>query len=252
MIKTALITGASSGFGKACAIKFAEHGYHIIACARRMAHLEALKADLEQSYGISVHPIQLDVRNKNAVDHAINSLPETYSTIDVLINNAGLAAGLSGFADADMDDWESMIDTNVKGLLYVTRAVLPRIPHKTGYIINIGSIAGHDVYPNGNVYCATKHAVRALNQAMRCDLLGTGIRVTSIDPGMAETEFSIVRLKDKQKAKAVYAGMRPLQAKDIADTAFFCVSRPNHVNISELVIYPTDQAAPGLVDRNSA
>lgn len=250
MIKTVLITGASSGFGKACAQKFAKEGYQIIACARRIERLQALKTELERNYNISVHPIELDVRDKKAVDESIASLPQNFSTVDVLINNAGLAAGLASFANADMDDWERMIDTNVKGLLYVTRATLPRIPHKTGYIINIGSIAGHDVYPNGNVYCATKHAVRALNKAMRCDLSGSGIRITTIDPGMADTEFSLVRLNDEGKAKAVYQGMRPLQAEDIAETAYFCVSRPNHVNISELVIYPTDQAAAGLIDRS--
>ncbi|KTC64780.1 short chain dehydrogenase/reductase family oxidoreductase (plasmid) [Legionella adelaidensis] len=249
--KTVLITGASSGIGKACAELFAQKSANLLLCARRQERLQELKSTLQEKYKIDVHTFALDVRNKNKVFTAFKSLPGNWQNIDVLINNAGLAAGLENFQEADIEDWEAMIDTNVKGLLYVSKAVLPQmLERNTGHIINLGSIAGHQVYPKGSVYCASKHAVKAISQGLRMDLLGTKIRVSSIDPGAVETEFSLVRFKgDQQRADNVYQGMTPLNPEDIAQAIYFCVSCPAHVNISEMIIMPTDQAAAGMTHR---
>lgn len=239
----AFITGATAGIGKACAEIFAKNGYNLIITGRRKKRLEQLKTQLEKN-GISVLALCFDVRNNEEVKKAITAIPSEMKSIDVLINNAGLASGLSTIQDGNIDDWEKMIDTNVKGLLYITRALTPiLIENKKGHIINMGSVAGKEVYANGNVYCATKHAVDALNKSMRIDLLPHGIKVTSINPGMVETEFSIVRFNgDEVRAKKVYEGILPLTAQDIAETIYWTATRPAHVNINELTIMPTAQA----------
>src|ERR1700712_526959 len=234
--KIVCITGASSGFGEATARRSAEAGANLIITGRRKEKLENLKKELEQQHGIKVYVMQLDVRRREAVSAAFASLPENWQAINLLVNNAGLAAGRDSFETASLDDWDNMIDTNVKGLLYVTRAVLPfMIPKRAGHIINIGSIAGKQVYPKGNVYCATKFAVGALSQSMRIDLAPHRIKVTVIEPGAAETEFSLVRLKqDESEAKKVYEGYKPLVAGDIAEIIFYVTSLPDHVCINEL------------------
>jgi 3-hydroxy acid dehydrogenase/malonic semialdehyde reductase len=244
MPKTIFITGSTSGFGRAIAILFAKEGYNIIINGRREERLAALKAQLIKDYKIEVHSLPFDVRKREEVMLAIGSLPDNWKKIDVLVNNAGLALGLSDIQDGNLDDWDAMIDTNIKGLLYVTREVSPiMIKQKSGHIINIGSIAGKEVYPRGNVYCATKHAVDALNKAMRIDLLPHQIKVTAINPGLAETEFSVVRFHgDEKRAGQVYSGFTPLNANDIAEAAWFAVSRPDHVNINEMIIVPAVQA----------
>ena len=249
MIKTALVTGATSGIGKATAQILAQNNYKIILCGRREDRLEEIKKEL--SVFTEVHTLTFDVRDKKAVFESINSLPEAFSRIDVLINNAGNAHGLDPIQNGDLDDWDAMIDINVKGLLYVSKAVIPQmIERKSGHIINIGSIAGKEVYPNGNVYCASKHAVDALNQAMRMDLNPYGIRVGAIHPGAVETEFSEVRFKgDTERAANVYKGFEPLHAEDIADIIHFVVSRPYHVNIADLMVLPTAQAAATILKR---
>lgn len=253
MNKTALITGASAGIGEATAKILASHGYRLILTARRVERLQALAKTLNEKYGTESHIVQLDVRNRQQVHDAIQSLPDEWKKIDVLINNAGLASGLAPIESGDMDDWDVMIDTNVKGLLYVTRNVLPlMIANQSGHIINIGSIAGKEVYANGNVYCATKHAVDALNKAMRIDLAKYPIKVTSINPGAVETEFSIVRFHgDVERAKKVYEGFENLVADDIAEAIWFALSRPAHVNINELIIMPTAQPMAGVIHRKS-
>jgi 3-hydroxy acid dehydrogenase/malonic semialdehyde reductase len=240
----ALITGATAGFGKATAELFAANGYQVIITGRRKTRLDVLERQLKEKYQIKVLSLCFDVRNAGETKNALNSIPTEWQAIDVLVNNAGLAAGLGSVQNGSLDDWEQMIDTNIKGLLYVTRIVCPWMAQRNkGHIINIGSIAGKEVYANGNVYCATKHAVDALTKAMRIDLLPHGIRVTQIAPGMAETEFSIVRFKgDEERAKNVYKGLKPLTADDIAETIFWCASRPAHVNINDIVIMPTAQA----------
>lgn len=252
-MRTVLITGASSGIGAACAQVLAKEGnYRLILCARRADRLEALRKELRTQYAdIDIYTFILDVRDNAKVKEAIASLPLEWQNIDILINNAGLSQGLDALQDGDTDDWDRMIDTNVKGLLYVSKAVIPLLKRSTqAHIINIGSIAGKEVYPNGNVYCATKHAVDALNKAMRIDLLPYGIKVTAINPGMVETEFSEVRFKgDKEKAKNVYSGVVPLSGTDIADTISFVLSRPAHVNINDLLIMPTAQATGSIVNR---
>lgn len=252
-MRTVLITGASSGIGAACANVLAKEGnFRLLLCARRDDRLSELKENLEQSVeGIEVHTFILDVRNREAVNSAIDNLPQEWKNIDVLINNAGLSQGLDALQDGDPDDWDRMIDTNVKGLLYVTKAVTPLLKQSSNaHIVNIGSIAGKEVYPNGNVYCATKHAVDALNKAMRIDLLPFGIKVTAINPGMVETEFSVVRFHgDNERAKSVYTGLTPLSGEDIADTIAFVLSRPAHVNINDLLIMPTEQATGTIVNR---
>ena len=238
-----MITGATAGFGRATAIKFAQHRYNIIITGRRKERLSELEKELSH-YKIKVLALNFDVRNKEKVDLAINNLPDEWKNIDILVNNAGLAVGLSHIDDGDTDDWDRMIDTNVKGLLYVTRAVAPlMVARNTGHIFNISSIAGKEVYEYGNVYCASKHAVDALSKAMRIDLLKHSIKVTNIAPGMAETEFSIVRFKgDKEKADAVYKGIAALTAEDIAEVICYCATLPAHICINDLTITPTQQA----------
>jgi len=244
MKEIALITGATAGFGEAIAEKFAQNGYNLILTGRRKELLEKVSRRLSDKYGAEVLPLCFDVRNFKEVEQHLGQLPDTWQTIDVLVNNAGLAVGLSSVQEGVIDDWERMIDTNVKGLLYVTRTIAPlMIKRQQGHIFNIGSIAGKEVYVNGNVYCATKHAVDALSKAMRMDLLPHNIRVTQICPGAAETEFSIVRFKgDQQRADNVYKGYEPLHAEDIANVIYFTATLPSHVNINDLVIMPTAQA----------
>lgn len=240
----ALITGATSGIGKSTALEFAKHGYNLIITGRRQERLTEFKALLVKEYGIKVLDLCFDVRDEKQVAAAISSIPQEFKTIDVLVNNAGLAAGLSTIQDGKLAHWEQMIDTNIKGLLYVTKHIAQiMIANKKGHIINIGSIAGKEVYANGNVYCATKHAVDALNKGMRIDLLPHGIKVSSINPGMVETEFSIVRFDgDEERAKKVYENIVPLKPEDIAETIYWMASRPAHVNINDVIIMPTIQA----------
>lgn len=249
--KTVFITGASSGIGKACAEAFAKAGCHLVLCARRVERLAELAEQLHQAYQIKVHYFNLDVRDGVAVRQMIAAIPEALKPIHILINNAGLAKGLSPLQEGSLDDWETMIDTNIKGLLYVTQAVMPEmLQHHQGHIINIGSNAGREVYAKGNVYCATKHAVRALSQALRLDLNGKNIRVTEIQPGLVYTEFSQVRFDgDMQQAERPYEGMQPLAAEDIADAALYAASCPAHVNISEILIQPVAQANASTVYR---
>ena len=244
MNKTALITGATSGIGRAVADIFAENKYNLIVTGRRSERLQELKAALEQQHGISVLALCFDVRDNDEVVRNIESLPVEWRNIDVLVNNAGLAVGLNHIQDGVLDDWERMIDTNIKGLLYVTRAVSPlMIARNSGHIVNICSIAGKEVYENGNVYCATKHAVDALSKAMRIDMLGHNIKVTNVCPGAVETEFSIVRFKgDTQRAAGTYRGIEPLTGRDIAECIYFAVSLPKHVCINDMMIMPTAQA----------
>lgn len=241
---TVFITGASSGFGKACAEKFAAGGYAIIINARRKERLVALKTELEKKYKVHVFVSAFDVREKDKVEEAIQSLPDDWKLVDVLINNAGLAAGRDLFQDGLTDDWERMIDTNLKGLLYVTKFLVKgMIERKSGHIINVSSLAGQEVYAMGNVYCASKHAVTALSKGLRMDLLEHGIKVTNISPGLAETEFSVVRFHgDVEKANKVYEGYKPLQADDIAEVIYFAATRPAHVNLEEITILPTAQS----------
>jgi NADP-dependent 3-hydroxy acid dehydrogenase YdfG len=240
----AFITGASAGFGKATAELFAQNGWDVVITGRRKTRLEVLERQLREKFNVDVLVLCFDVRNHDEVKKAVDSLPEKWKHIDLLVNNAGLAAGLGPIHEGVLSDWEDMIDTNVKGLLYMTRNIAPlMVKNKKGHIVNIGSIAGKEVYANGNVYCGTKHAVDALTKAMRIDMVQHGIRVTQIAPGMAETEFSIVRFKgDDEKAKSVYKGLTPLSANDIAETIWWVATRPPHVNINDIVIMPTAQA----------
>ena len=249
--KTVLITGASSGIGAACANYFAKAGAKLLLCARRMDVLNDMAAQLQREHGVEVHVFKLDVRQHAAVKEALKALPEQWKKVDVLINNAGLAAGLDTIQEGDVQDWEDMIDTNVKGLLYVTKEILPQmVDRNAGHIINIGSIAGHQTYPKGAVYCATKYAVNVLSNGLRMDLLGTKIRVSTVDPGAVETNFSLVRFKgDAKRASAVYEGMDALTPNDVADAVLYCATRPPHVNISEVIIMPTDQASATMVSR---
>ncbi len=248
----AFVTGATSGIGKATAVLFAQNGYDVVITGRRQERLQELEAQLIAKFKVEVLSLSFDIRNRGEVETVVAELPEKWQKINVLVNNAGLAAGLNKIQDGDIEDWEQMIDTNVKGLLYITRALSPiMIKNGFGHIINLGSIAGKEVYPGGNVYCATKHAVDALNKAMRIDLLPHGIRVTAINPGMVETEFSIVRFKgDENHAKNVYKGLKPLSAEDIAETIYWIASRPAHVNINDILIMPTAQATATNVVRN--
>ncbi len=243
MSKIALITGATAGIGEACARTFAQQHYNLILVARRTERLTALSEELSAKYGISVKTLTIDVRNKEEVAK-LETLPEEWKKVDVLVNNAGLSQGLDPINSGDTTDWEVMIDTNIKGLLYVTKVVSNwMIQYGPGHIVNIGSIAGKETYANGNIYCATKHAVDSLNKAMRIDLLKHKIKVTGIHPGAVDTEFSEVRFKgDKERAKKIYEGYEPLHAIDIAETIWFAVSRPAHVNINDLIIMPTSQA----------
>ena len=243
MSKIILITGASSGFGKATATKFAAGGWNLILTARRKEKLDELAKALEANYGIKTLCLNFDVQDKKAVFEHLQNLPTEWQAINILVNNAGLALGRDSFENANLEDWETMIDTNVKGLLYASKAVLPMLIKEKGHIINIGSTAGKEVYKDGNVYCATKHAVDAISKAQRIDLLQYQIKVTAIHPGAADTEFSVVRFKgDAEKAKAVYTGYTPLMAEDIADTVWYVANTPAHVCINDLVITCTAQA----------
>jgi NADP-dependent 3-hydroxy acid dehydrogenase YdfG len=249
MKQTAFITGATSGIGKATAEIFAKNNIRLVLCGRRIERLKEIQNKLSKLTEVTT--LQFDVSKRTEVETAINSLPENFKQIDILINNAGNAHGLSTIQDGSIDDWDAMLDINVKGLLYVSKAIIPQMTERNnGFIVNIGSIAAKNVYPNGNVYCASKHAVDALNKAMRIDLNKHNIRVSAIHPGAVETEFSDVRFKgDTEKAKSVYAGYKALQADDIADIIYFVISRPYHVNIEDLVVYPTAQATPTILNR---
>jgi NADP-dependent 3-hydroxy acid dehydrogenase YdfG len=242
---TVFITGATSGIGKQTALEFVKHGYNIIITGRRQERLTELKQFIESNYTVLVLDLCFDVTNENQVKLAIESLSGEFKNIDILVNNAGLAAGLNSIQDGNINHWEQMINTNIKGLLYVTKYISNKmIANKKGHIINVGSIAGKEVYANGNVYCATKHAVDALNKGMRIDLLPHGIKVSSINPGMVETEFSIVRFDgDEKRAKKVYENIVPLKPEDIAETIYWMATRPAHVNINDLIIMPTIQAS---------
>lgn len=243
-MKTAIITGATSGFGRAIAFRLAGLGYQLIVTGRRLDRLDELTEQLHSQHSINVLSLCFDVRDNSACTKAVQSIPEAFQPIDLLVNNAGLAAGAAPFDESDLADYDQMIDTNVKGLLYMTKLIVPgMIEQKKGHIINISSIAGIEVYPNGSVYCASKHAVNAITKGLRLDLLKHGIKVSSVSPGMAETEFSLVRYHgDAEKAKAVYNGLTPLNAEDIADTVEFIVTRPAHVSINDIQINPAQQA----------
>lgn len=251
MRKTVFITGATSGIGRACAEKFAANNFNIIITGRRNELLQTVKKELEEKYKIDVTTLCFDVQNKTDVFDAINNLPDNKKNIDTLINNAGLALGRDAFDEADITDWETMMSTNVNGLLYVSKALMPHLKKSKGHIINLGSIAGKEVYENGNGYCASKFAVDAISKAMRIDLLKHSIRVTSINPGAVETEFSIVRFKgDTTKADAAYKGFIPLTANDIAETIFYCATLPAHVCINDLTITCTQQANASIFLKN--
>jgi len=249
---TVLVTGASAGIGEACARAFAAAGARLVLTARREERLRALADELRAEHGTESHLVALDMRDREAVLSTLSSLPGAFAAVDVLVNNAGLGRGLDKVQTGDVDGWDEMVDTNVKGLLYATRAVTPGMVERgRGHVINIGSVAGHEVYPGGAVYCATKHAVGAITRGLRMDLLGTGVRVSTVDPGMVQTEFSVVRFAgDRERADSVYRGMTPLVAADIADAVLWVASRPAHVNIDEIIIKPTDQASAGLVHRS--
>lgn len=249
--KIALITGATSGIGRACAALLAINGYNLILAGRRTERLEALKDELHKQHNTLCLVLTLDVRNRQEVEKTMAALPEQWQAIDVLINNAGLAMGLSSIENGNVDHWDTMVDTNLKGLLYVTKNVLPyMINRKQGHIVNVGSIAGKEVYANGNVYCATKHAVDALNRSMRLDLSKYPIKVSAIHPGAVETEFSIVRFEgDEARAKTVYEGFENLVADDVAEGVWFMLNRPPHVNINEMTIMPTAQPMAGVINR---
>ncbi len=250
-MKTVFITGATSGIGKATAILLAKHKFNLVLCGRRKERLQQLKQQLNTF--TTVTTLQFDVRDKEAVFNAIASLPEAFQNIEVLVNNAGNAHGLATLQEGNIEDWDAMLDINVKGLLYVTKAIMPKmIAKNNGFIVNIGSTAGKDTYRNGNVYCASKFAVNALNKSMRLDLHGHNIRVAGIHPGLVETEFSNIRFKgDSNRAKTVYEGYKALQPEDIADIIHFVITRPYHVNIEDLVVYPTAQATATMVHKKS-
>lgn len=253
--KWAIITGASAGIGWATAEELAHAGYSLILIGRRSDRLKELrdrlvKATLKSSPQQEFKTVQLDVTKRAQIDEFVQAEGATLEKVSVLVNNAGLAKGTEKMQQAEVGDWDTMIDTNIKGLLYLTRALLPyMVKKKSGHIVNLGSVAGRLVYPGGGVYCATKFAVRAISEGLRMDLAGSNIRITNIEPGMVSSEFSLVRFEDPEKAAQVYAGMTPLEPKDIAETIVWCVQRPAHVNIQELVIYPTDQASVGQVTR---
>jgi 3-hydroxy acid dehydrogenase / malonic semialdehyde reductase len=249
--KIILITGASSGIGQSCARLFAAQGAKVILSARRVDKLQVLEQELNQQHGTCCYLLPLDVRNKSEVQSQLESLPNEWQVIDILINNAGLALDTLPLAQGIEDHWDTMIDTNIKGLLYMSRAIIPTMLQRgSGHIVNIGSIAGHECYPNGNVYSATKHAVRALSKSMRLDMLGSSVRVTEIAPGSVETEFSEVRWQDKQQAKDFYQDFQPLSAEDVADSILYCITCPTHVNIEQLTIMPTVQASANHLHRN--
>ncbi len=252
MSKIALVTGASAGIGRATAQMFAKNGYNVIITARRQERLEQLKEELIRDYGVKVQIAVFDIRRRDEVEAFWNNLPQEWKNIDVLVNNAGLAAGLEHIDQGSVEDWETMIDTNIKGLLYISKFVIDKMKQRrSGIIVNLSSIAGKEVYERGNIYCATKHAVEAITKAMRIDLLPYNIKVSSVSPGMVETEFSIVRFKgDKERAKQVYDGLEPLTAKDIADVIEFIITRPPHVNINDVLVMPTAQANSFYVNRS--
>ncbi len=249
--KVVFITGASSGIGRACARAFAREGARVLLAARRADRLTALAGEVEAEFRVPVRHFPLDVRDQPAVETALAALPEEWGAVDILVNNAGLSRGLDKLHEGLLSDWEEMIDTNVKGLLYVSRAVIPGMVERgRGHIINIGSIAGREVYPGGNVYCATKFAVKALSRGLRMDLVATPIRVSTVDPGMVETEFSLVRFHgDAGRADKVYQGIEALRPEDVAEAVVFCATRPAHVSVSELVVMPTAQASTMLSHR---
>ena len=249
--KIVFITGASAGIGLACARAFAAQGARLLLAARRAERLEKLAAELEAGFGTKSHVFALDVRDRKAVEKAVAGLPAEWKEIEILVNNAGLSRGLDKLQEGKSEDWEEMIDTNLKGLLYVSRAVLPgMIARGRGHVINIGSIAGHEVYPLGNVYNATKFGLKALTKGLRLDLVGTGLRVTSVDPGMTETEFSLVRFRgDGERAGKIYQGFTPLTPDDIADAVVYCATRPAHVDVAEMIVMPTDQASTTVIHR---
>jgi NADP-dependent 3-hydroxy acid dehydrogenase YdfG len=251
MNRIVLITGATAGIGEATARMFAKEGDHLILTGRRTDRLNSLKKELENVFNARTYLLTFDIRSNKEVEAAIDSLPEDWRRIDILVNNAGLAAGLDPVQDASIDDWDIMIDTNVKGLLYITRKILPwMIKRKQGHIINVGSIAGKEVYSKGGIYCATKHAVDALSKGMRIDLVDTGIKVSQVSPGAVETEFSMVRFKgDKERAEKVYQGYQPLKAEDIAEVIRFTTSLPKHVNINDVLVMPTAQANSTVFDK---
>lgn len=249
MKKTALITGATSGIGRATAHEFAKHGINLILCGRRQERLDSIKKALSRE--TDVHTLNFDVRNKEKTLEAIASLPKEFQNIDILINNAGNAHGLDPIQSGNTEDWDAMLDINVKGLLYVSKAVITGMTErKSGHIINIGSSAGKEVYPKGNVYCASKHAVLAITEGMRIDLNPFGIKVSAINPGLVETEFSKVRFKGEPIADSVYKGYKALQAEDIADIIYFTVSRPAHVNLADVLVFPTAQASSTILKKS--
>ncbi len=252
MTQTAFISGASSGIGEACAKALAKEGFRLILVARRLPLLEALAQTLRNTYNVDVHCLELDVSDAKAVEDKISSLPEDFQAIDLLINNAGLAQGLDKIHEGNLSDWDTMIDVNIKGLLYVSRFVIAgMVKRQRGHIINVGSISSHQVYSGGAVYCATKFAVKALSRAIKMDVHGSPIRVSQIDPGFVNTNYAVTRFKgNQQKADAVYEGMTPLAASDIADAIVYCATRPAHVNIAEMLILPTDQTCSHLVHRD--
>lgn len=247
------ITGASSGIGKASAIEFAKHGCNLLLMARRKDRIDELAKRLTDDYHVKVFTVSLDVADYSAVDKAFSSLPPKWKKIDILLNNAGLARGLAKFHEGNIEDWEEMINTNVKGLMYVTRTVLPgMVERNSGHIINLGSIAGHQTYPMGNIYSASKFAVTGISRSLKMDLLGTAVRVSSVDPGLVETEFSEVRFHgDSERGSKVYSGMMPLKPEDVAEIVVFCATRPAHVNIGEILVTPTDQATVTMVHRRT-
>lgn len=250
MGKTVLITGATSGFGKSTALLLASKGYRLILTGRRKERLERLRKEIEDNFGTDVLLLSFDVRDQQAVESNIVDLPENWQNIDILVNNAGLAAGLEPIYEGNIENWERMIDTNVKGLLYMSRAILPgMIKRGTGHVVNIGSTAGREAYAGGNVYCGTKHAVDAISKSMRIDLVKEGIKVSQVRPGLAETEFSVVRLGDQAKAKKVYDGLDPLVGDDIADAILYVITRPPHVCINDLEVTCTAQANSTVVHR---
>lgn len=249
--KVVFVTGATSGIGKSCAFAFAKKKSNLVICGRRKERLDELAKELKKKYKVDVLTLSFDVRKYKEVKKAVSDLPDKWKNIDVLINNAGLSRGLDKLHSGVLDDWEEMLDTNVKGLLYVTKEILPgMIKRNKGHVINIGSIAGHEVYPGGNVYCASKHAVDAITKGLRMDVNGTKIRVSTIDPGLVETEFSIVRFRgDHKRAKTVYHGLKPLTPNDVADAVMYAATRPENVVVAEMILLPAAQASSTLVSR---
>ena len=251
--KIVFISGASSGIGKACANAFAAEGAKLILAARRKDRLEQLASELKEKFDSETKILSFDIQNYKEIKESFASLPEEWKNVDILINNAGLAQGMHKLQEGNPDDWDVMINTNIKGLLYLTREILPNmVKRESGHIINLGSTAGHDVYPSGNVYCATKFAVNAISQSLRIDVLDKSIKVSSVDPGMVETEFSVIRFSgDVERAKNVYKGVDPLTADDVADAILYCATRPKHVNINEIILTPIAQAQSNFVVRKA-